>query len=165
MAQAGALIEIEHMPNQEPVAQAECLRGSYLAEPGTQTVLYVGDTEQFLGWGTLVDLHRQHLGGQPIDVAADGLGRLGGAADPPPELDPVGDVEAGVLLGLLDQPDHLTEEAGEPQLIGSSRSSATVSEPAEATAQPVRGVSDTVTSSPPTVICSPASSTVAAPAR
>ena len=61
-----------------------------------------------------------HLGGQHL--AGDSVGVLARAPRParpvglPGQRDPVGDLEAAVLAGLLDQPDHLAGQAGAAQL-------------------------------------------------
>ena len=84
-----------------------------------------------LGFG-----HRggQHLAGDQVAVLGDGRGRL--AVRLPGERHPVGDVEAVVLAGLLDQPDHLAGQAGSAQLGVISRSRATVSPCSLTTDQP-----------------------------
>ena len=50
-------------------------------------------------------------------MRADRLGRLGRAADPPAQLDAVGDLEPGVLARLLHQPHDLADEPGQAQLV------------------------------------------------
>ena len=52
---------------------------------------------------------RQHLAGQRLGVLGEGLGER--AVGGPPQLDPVADLQAGALAGLLDQPDDLADQA------------------------------------------------------
>ena len=50
-----------------------------------------------------------------VRIASAGCRR---AADQPVQVDPVGDLEAGVLAGVLDQPDDVAQQAEQPQLVG-----------------------------------------------
>src|SRR3954452_6766657 len=61
-----------------------------------------------------VDGDGEHLAGQLLAVLAQRLGHR--AVGGPPQLDPVADLQAGRLAGLLDQPDRLAGAAGPLQL-------------------------------------------------
>ena len=83
----------------------------------------------------------------------------------PPDLDPVADLQAGVLAGLLEEPDDLAHQAGRSSSGVSVRSSATVRPAPLATVQPSRGVSVTIRSPSSRGTATPPTSTVALPAR
>ena len=70
----------------------------------------------------------QHLAGDQVTVLADGLGQL--ARCVPAEGDPVRDLEAARLAGLLDHPHHLARLAGAHAAPGSARGRGRPSRPA-----------------------------------
>jgi hypothetical protein len=111
----------------------------------------------------VLDPDRQHLLGQAGRALRERVGQL--AVGLPPQLDAVADLQAAALARVLHQAHRLAHEPGPPQLGVMSRSSATVSPAPLATAQPVRGVSVTTTSSGDSATGSPSTTTDAVPAR
>ena len=105
----------------------------------------------------------EHLAGQRLGVLLQRLGHHAVAG--PPQLDPVADLQAAGLAGLLHQPDDLADQAG-PLQLRRQREVQRDGQPGPlATVQPSRGVSVTIRSPSSSGTGVPSTSTVAAPAR
>src|SRR5262245_9256299 len=122
-ADAGALADAGSLAGAGSLADPSgCVNGSPgRTEPEGDVQLGTGAAMSTRVRSGLGHRYRQHLARDQLGVLADRRGgrpaRLAGRCRPA-ELDPVGDVQAGGLAGLLDQPDHLAGQPGAAQLRG-----------------------------------------------